>query len=163
MEDIAQAITNAQDDLLTARADLREAKELVAALEQDTARIELELAGLRSYADRRGLVDDELGATNAIGGAEIVPISAAIQLSQHMNGMAGPDLILMSRNEAVATVLAQTAAPMNRLAIHEKIALAGRDESLDDVSLSLSGLKRSGRVEKLGRGLWQLADESATG
>jgi len=163
MEDIAEAIHNAQQDLVTARAELREAKELVAALEQDSARIELELAGLRSYADRRGLVDDELVGVDTAPGAEIVPISAAIQLSNHLHGSLGPDLLLMSRNDAVATVLRQTAAPMNRLAIHEKIALAGRDESLDDVSLSLSGLKRSGRVEKLGRGLWQLADESATG
>ena len=93
-------------------------------------------------------------------GAEVVAITPGISIVAEER----PDLLLLSRNDAVATVMRSFPGPVDRTTIQEQCALAGRDDSLDDVSLSLSGLKRAGRVEKLGKGLWRLVeDSSATG
>ena len=144
------------------REELRLARELVATLEQDAKRIEIELVGLRSYAQRRGLSDAPPAASGVTsisgrlsGGGDVVPIAPHVTVAVDER----PNLVLMSRNEAVSTVMRMAPGPMDRTAIHEQCALGGRDDSLDDISLSLSGLKRAGRVEKLGRGLWRLADE----
>ncbi len=165
MENVTDAIEQAEADLTTTRDELRMARELVATLEHDAKRIEIELVGLRSYAQRRGLTPAMGGATvSALGGindGSVVPISPGIAMA---SAPAVTDLMTMSRNEAVSTIMSQAPGPMDRSAIHEQCALGGRDDTLDDVSLSLSGLKRAGRVEKLGRGLWRLAEQTpATG
>lgn len=170
MEHVTDAIEQAEADLSSTRDELRMARELVATLEQDAKRIEIELVGLRSYAQRRGLTPSqpETGTVASIGlagrgsgdGGSVVAIMPGIEAP------APPitDLMTMSRNEAVATVMSQAPGPMDRSSIHEQVALGGRDDSIDDISLSLSGLKRAGRVEKLGRGLWRLVEDTpATG
>jgi len=147
MEHVTEAIKQAEHDLVETREELRIARELVISLEQDAKRIEIELVGLRSYAQRRGLAD------------EVVPIAphVAVVVDDY------PNLLLMSRNEAVSTVMRTAPGPMDRSSIHEQCALAGRDDSLDEISLLLSGLKRAGRVEKLGKGLWRLAEDELAG
>jgi len=165
MEHVTEAIRQAEHDLVETREELRMARELVVSLEQDAKRIEIELVGLRSYAQRRGLADEESIAPRVtplpgqMSGGDVVPIAphVAVVVDDH------PNLLLMSRNEAVSTVMRMAPGPMDRSSIHEQCALAGRDDSLDDISLSLSGLKRAGRVEKLGKGLWRLAEDELAG
>lgn len=161
MEHVTEAIEHAETDLIQTRDALREARELVATLEHDAKRIEIELVGLKSYAQRRGLTAaPATPGVSSIGGASsgnIVAISPGINFAAPEE----PELLLMSRNEAVSTVMAMAPGPMDRSAIHEECAMGGRDDTLDDISLSLSGLKRLGRVEKLGRGLWRLAEDAA--
>jgi len=147
--EVLEAIEHAEADLANTLDELRMAKELVAALEQDTKRIKIEIVGLTSYAKRQGLT-----AVNEPTG-EVVPISASIDLSPNT----GPDLGLMSRSEAVLTAMRAMPGPVDRNTIHEHLADNGRFDSIDDISLTLSGLKRSGRAEKLGQGLWQIANE----
>lgn len=166
MEHVTEAIQQAEDDLADTRNELRMARELVAMLESDAKRIEIELVGLKSYAQRRGLTSDSTSASGrpSLGtvdrSGQVVPISPDIEAP---TAQVLPDLLTMSRNEAVATVMSLAPGPMDRAQIHEQVVYGGRDDSIDDISLSLSGLKRAGRVEKLGRGLWRLSEEFATG
>jgi hypothetical protein len=149
--EVLQAIEHAESDLATTLAELRMAKELAAALEQDAKKIQIEIVGLKSYANRQGLTAQREPSAN------IVPISANVDLSP----AGGPDLGLMPRSDAVLTVMRSLPGPADRNSIHEQLADGGRFDSIDDISLTLSGLKRSGRAEKLGQGLWQLAEDSS--
>ena len=160
VEHVTDAIEQAETDLATTRTELQMARELVATLEHDAKRIEIELVGLRSYAQRRGLTpttDSSIASIGGIDDGSVVPISPGIAMA---TAPAITDLMTMSRNEAVSTVMSQAPGPMDRSSIHEQCALGGRDDTLDDISLSLSGLKRAGRVEKLGRGLWRLVEQT---
>ncbi len=150
--EVLEAIEHAESDLANTLDELRMAKELVAALEQDTKKIQIEIVGLKSYAKRQGL------SAAPDNNAQVVPISSHVDLSAND----GPDLGLMSRSDAVLTVMRALPGPADRNTIHEQFADGGRFDSIDDVSLTLSGLKRSGRVEKLGQGLWQVSEASAT-
>lgn len=150
--DVLEAIEDAESDLATTLDELRIAKELVATLEQDAKKMQIEIVGLKSYANRQGLTASPRSAT-----ADVVPISANIDLLVAK----GPDIGLMSRSDAVLTAMRAHPGPVDRNAVHEQLADGGRFDSIDDVSLTLSGLKRSGRVSKLGQGLWQLSDEAA--
>ncbi|MEM7095502.1 MAG: hypothetical protein AAF567_21045 [Actinomycetota bacterium] len=169
MEHVTEALKQAETDLATTREELRMARELVASLEADAKGIEIEIVGLRSYAKRHGLTGDGTAETPGTPLRRIAADGFGEVVSLHGDTGAAPmvglsEILTMSRNDAVATVMAQAPGPIDRNAIHSECALAGRDDSLDDISLSLSGLKRAGRVEKLGRGLWRLAeDTSATG
>lgn len=150
--EVLEAIEHAESDLANTLDELRMAKELVAALEQDAKKIQIEIVGLKSYANRQGLT-----ARDSRPDAQVVPISADINLL----AAEGPDLGMMSRSDAVFTAMRALPGPADRNAIHEQLADGGRFDSIDDVSLTLSGLKRSGRVRKLGQGLWQVADEES--
>jgi hypothetical protein len=153
--EVTAAIDQAEYDLTHTLDELRMAKELVATLEQDAKRIQIELVGLRSYAQRRGLT-----AVPDLS-ADVVPISSQVQLAALHKG---PDLTVVSRSEAVATIMRQSPGPVDRNTIHEQFVQAGRFDTIDDISLSLSGLKRAGRVDKLGQGLWALVESTpATG
>ncbi len=149
--EVVEAIEHAESDLATTLDELRLAKELVAALEQDAKKIQIEIVGLKSYAKRQGLT-----APSRTPSADVVPISANIELL----AANGPDLALMSRSDAVLTAMRAMPGPVDRNTIHEQLADGGRYDTIDDVSLTLSGLKRSGRVSKLGQGLWQPSDET---
>ena len=149
--EVLEAIEHAESDLATTLDELRMAKELVAALEQDAKKIQIEIVGLKSYAKRQGLTSRREPS------ADVVPISADVDL----DGTSGPDLGLMSRSDAVLTAMRAIPGPVDRNAIHEQLIDGGRFDSIDDVSLTLSGLKRSGRAQKLGQGLWQVADDEA--
>ena len=152
--EVTAAIRQAESDLSHTLDELRMAKELVATLEHDSKRIQIELVGLRSYAQRRGLTSVPTQS------ADVVPISPDVEVFLSDS----PDLGLLSRSEAVATVLRNGSGPLDRAAIHNQFVDAGRVDSIDDISLSLSGLKRAGRVDKLGQGLWALTEAApATG
>lgn len=150
--EVLEALENAESDLAKTLDELRMAKELVAALEQDAKKIQIEIVGLRSFANRQGLAAVERNVD-----ARVVPISADVNLLV----AEGPDLGLMSRSDAVLTAMRSLPGPADRNAIHEQLVDGGRFDSIDDVSLTLSGLKRSGRVEKLGQGLWQTAEPAS--
>lgn len=149
--EVLQAIEHAESDLATTLDELRMTRELLAALEQDAKKIQIEIVGLKSYARRQGLTAQHEP------NADVVPISAAIDLMPD----SGPDLGLMSRSDAVLTAMRNLPGPADRNMIHEQLVDGGRFDSIDDISLTLSGLKRSGRAQKLGQGLWQVADEEA--
>jgi hypothetical protein len=150
--EVLEAIENAESDLATTLDELRMAKELAAALEQDAKKIRIEIVGLKSYAKRQGLTAPHEPS------ADVVPISANVQMFPSI----GPDLELMSRSDAVVHVMRAMPGPVDRNTVHEHLADAGRFDTIDDISLTLSGLKRSGRAEKLGQGLWQVAEDIAT-
>ena len=149
---VLEAIEDAESDLANTLDELRMAKELVASLEQDAKKIQIELVGLKSYASRQGL------SARREPSADVVPISAHIDLSPANQ----PDLGLMSRSDAVILVMRANPGPVDRNMVHDQMVDGGRFDSIDDISLTLSGLKRSGRAEKLGQGLWQLAEEFAS-
>ena len=146
--EVTEAIHLAEADLTHTLDELRIAKDLVSSLEQDAKKIQIELVGLKSYAQRRGLT-----AVPTLS-ADVVPISKDVLLetSESLN------LSLVSRSEAVSIVMRMARGPIDRTAIHEQFVEAGRFDSIDDVSLTLSGLKRAGRVQKLGQGLWVPAE-----
>jgi len=150
--DFLQAIQHAESDLSATLDELRMAKELVVALEADAKKMQIELVGMKSYASRQGLTSQP-----SDHGGSVVPISADVELVASDE----PDLTLMSRSDAVARVMRSVGRPLDRATIHEHFVDGGRFDSVDDISLTLSGLKRAGRAEKLGQGLWQLAEETA--
>jgi hypothetical protein len=150
--EVLEAIEHAESDLATTLDELRMAKELAAALEQDAKKIQIEIVGLKSYAKRQGLTARHEPS------ADVVPISANVDLFPS----SGPDLGIMSRSDAVLSVMRAMPGPVDRNTVHEHLADAGRFDTIDDVSLTLSGLKRSGRAAKLGQGLWQVAEDIAT-
>lgn len=147
--DLAEAIRTTQQSLLDAREELSVHRDLVRTLEQDSKRLERELDGLRSAANRLGVTLE-----TEDGGAEIVPISGEIELSSRDSAIP-----FMNRNDSVVAALAEIGRPADRTTIVEKLADHGRYESADAISLALSGLKRTNRVEKLGKGLWGLAEQ----
>ena len=112
----------------------------------------VEIVGLKSYAKRQGPVGRP--RTQRRRRSDLQPQSGSWRA-------AGPDLGLMSRSDAVLTVMRSLPGPADRNMIHEQLVDGDRFDSIDDISLTLSGLKRSGRAEKLGQGLWQVADETA--
>ena len=149
--DVIEALEHAESDLARTLDELRMHKEIVSALEQDVKSIQIEIAGLRSYAQRRGLA----AAPEPMG--DVVPIMPGLKFGNQ----ARADIALMSRSDAVAAVLAAGPGPMDRAAIQAQFVDAGRFDSMDDISLALSGLKRAGRVHKLGQGLWSLAEATS--
>jgi len=151
--DFLQAIDNAEAALADTLAELHATRELLGILEQDAKNMKLEIAGMKSFANRQGLTDSVERDENT---ADVVPISADVDLTSS----SGPDIALMSRNDAVIAVMHAAGGPMDRAAVHGHFFDGGRFDSIDDISLSLSGLKRTGRVEKLGRGLWGLPEDS---
>ncbi len=150
---VLEAIEHAESELATTLDALREAKELVAALEQDAKKMQVEIVGMKSYAQRQGLTAPDLTYS-----ADVVPISANVNLLTAK----GPDLGLMSRSDAVLKAMQAFPGPVDRNTIHEQMVDGGRFDSIDEVSLTLSGLKRSGRVNKLGHGLWTVAEDAST-
>lgn len=174
--DVNQAIDKVENDLAQTLQEITEARDLLRMLDDDRKKLELELHGLQSFARRLGDNDqparrDQSGPASLTASdhtnADVVPISGSVQplhLTLHSSGRGDTTpLTVMSRTDAVLTIMQATSAPLDRAAIHEQLVHGGReDDSLDNVSLTLSGLKRSGRVERLGKGLWQLVSTPTT-
>jgi len=150
--DVLHAISKAEADLAKTLEELELARELAVSLEADSKKISIELAGLRAFATRNGLAGESAAPQSVGNDADVVPISANIDLHGEDKRL---ELVLMSRTDAVLAVMASVGEPMDRARIHEGFHDGGRFDTIDDISLTLSGLKRSGRVEKLGHGLWQ--------
>lgn len=173
--DINEAIAQVEHDLANTMQELATYRELIGVLEADRKKLEIELHGMRSFA-QRSVGDDQgtagttirpVGTSSGTGShADVVPISGAVTplqlaVASH-SGFGSPSLQAMSRTDAVLAVMRASTAPLDRAAIHEQLFHGGReDDTVDDVSLTLSGLKRSKRVERLGKGLWQLVASPA--
>ncbi len=72
-----------------------------------------------------------------------------------------PHLCGMNRTDAVAAVLEFENRPLERSRILDLALYGDADfDHADQVSLALTNLKRSGRVEKLGDGRWRLVNQS---
>lgn len=148
---VTDALAQSESDLAKVLSELQMAKELVASLEQDVKNVHIEIAGLKSYARRKGLTR----TVDTSPGADVVPISGDVELGER-----GPDIALMSRTDAVVTAMRSARGPVDRNTIHEHFVDGGRFDEINDISLTLSGLKRAGRAHKLGQGLWQLVEDS---
>lgn len=170
--DITQAIAQVEHDLADTMQELATYRELIGVLEADRKKLELELHGMRSFAQRAGGDSDMVAGSTTTpsrnaqnhatdGHADVVPISGAVNplqlaVASHA-GFDSPSLQTLSRTDAVLAVMRASTMPLDRAAIHEQLFHGGReDDTVDDVSLTLSGLKRSKRVERLGKGLWQI-------
>lgn len=163
---IDEAIAQVEHDLAHTLQELADTRDLMSMLEDGRKKLELELHGLRSFAQRArdggATVSDGPSPVRAISslGAEVVPISDAVSQTRlgavPDSATARASLQAMSRTDAVLAVMGAALGPLDRSAIHEHLFDAGRDDTLDNVSLTLSGLKRSNRVERLGKGLWQI-------
>jgi len=173
--DINEAIAQVEHDLAHTLQELADTRDLLAMLEDGRKKLELELHGLRSFAQRAGEDSDSAdvggprptadtprgmrAVTSLPSHADVVPISDAVphvQLASTRAAAARASLATMSRTDAVLAVLRAASSPIDRSTIVDHLFDGGRDDTLDKVSLTLSGLKRSNRVERLGKGLWQI-------
>ena len=153
--EIVDAIAQAEFELQETLDELKMAKEMVVSLEDDAKKLRVEIVGLRSYAGRKGLGQEPVVPL----GDNVHPISADVPVET----ASGLEIYGMTRSEAVIAVMENAVEALDRNQIHEMFHDNGRyEDTLDQVSLALSGLKRNGRAQKLGHGKWQLIDESPT-
>ena len=158
--DIVAAIEQAEQDLADRLTALEDAKQMVTMLDTDVKNLRLELTGLRSYASRKGL-SGQRDIEPAELGDNVHPISGDLQLEDSSNSL---HIATLTRAEAVTAILETTGGePLDRNQIHELFFDHGRyDDTLDQISLALSGLKRGGKAQKLGHGKWALVDAGPT-
>jgi len=142
-------IEEANESLDAARLEL---SALLAAIEeqrQNIVDLEDEIHGLRLAASRRGESledgDEEFSGT-------VVPINAGFSIP----GAKAASLESMSRSDAVAHVLSMQERPLDRQGIQTRMQTLGRvGDTLDQISLALTNLKRSGRAVRVGEGRWR--------
>lgn len=149
-------IDDASELLDTTRLDLEALLAAVDEKREEIANLEDELHGLRLAAARRG----ELEGETAEPDATVVPIAAGVELP----GGKATDLSSFSRSDAVAHVLSMTDRPIDRQGILTRLQTLGRvGDTLDQISLALTNLKRSGRAVRIGDGRWRAVLTSAQG
>lgn len=151
--DLRTLIGEATESLDSARFEL---SALLAAIEEQRQIIvdlEDEIHGLRLAASRRGeTLEDEEPAGNVVNlhGDIEIPASKAASLEG------------MSRSDAVAHVLSMQERPLDRQGIQTRMQTLGRvGDTLDQISLALTNLKRSGRALRVGEGRWRGTSGSA--
>ena len=82
-----------------------------------------------------------------------------LQLSELRNGGGAPQpMTELTYSDAVVEVLRQDGGALSPQQIHELLLAAGRDDEPRSLGGSLPALKRRGRVERVGRGQWVMAD-----
>jgi len=146
---ILDLINETQDSLEEARDELETYLIAVDDMRNLITNLEDELHGLRLAANRRGE-----SMENEDPSGTVVAISSAIDLP----GSKATSLAHLSRSDAVAHVLAMTDRPLDRQAVATRLETLGRvGDTLDQISLALTNLKRSGRATKAGNGRWRAA------
>ncbi len=155
--DFHEAISDAEERLAAARADILDLREALSIAEEEERALTLELKGMRSFARR--LTPPETRAEPAPrDDSNVVRIGPAA-VASHVD--ANP-LSLMNRSEAVLEILRRADGPLNRNEIAFAFLDEGREDELDKISLALTGLKRTGRAESLGDGMWRLTTAAET-
>lgn len=151
--DLRSLIGEAADSLDGARFEL---SALLAAVEEQRQLIvdlEDEIHGLRLAAARRGeTLEDQEPAGNVVNlhGSIEIPASKAASLEG------------MNRSDAVAHVLSMQERPLDRQGIQTRMQTLGRvGDTLDQISLALTNLKRSNRAVRVGEGRWRAVPGSA--
>lgn len=143
---LSDLIAETTESLAASRLELETLLMAIEAQRQDIVDLEDELHGLRLAASRRGEIDeDEPSGT-------VVPINPAVEVP----GSHAANLSNLSRSDAVAHVLSMTDRPLDRQGIQTRLHTLGRvGDTLDQISLALTNLKRSGRAIKVGDGRWR--------
>lgn len=146
------------DNLLgSTRLDLEALLAAVDEKREEIANLEDELHGLRLAASRRGELEDR---PEYEPDSTVIPIAAGIELP----GGKANNLANLSRSDAVAHVLSMTDRPIDRQGILTRLQTLGRvGDTLDQISLALTNLKRSGRAVRIGNGRWRAVLSSAQG
>lgn len=144
----SEALENTGNTLKRTREEIIDLRALLKILEDDEERLSKEYESLVSVAQRYNLTVEQ---DSAIEGADVVPIRSDISVP---NTPRAVEITTLSRNDAVLEVLSNSSVALDRSQISELLEQCGRSESLDDISLSLSGLKRRSRVENVSRGKW---------
>lgn len=149
-------IEESNELLDSSRLDLEALLAAVDEKREEIANLEDELHGLRLAASRRGELEDQEPELDA----NVVPIAAGVTLP----GGKAADLSSLSRSDAVAHVLSMTDRPIDRSAILTRLQTLGRvGDTLDQISLALTNLKRSGRAVRIGNGRWRAVLNTAHG
>ena len=82
-----------------------------------------------------------------------------LQLTELRNGADAPQpLAELTYSDAVVEVLHRDGGALSPHQIHERLRDAGRDDEPRSLGGILQALKRRGRVERVGRGQWVIAD-----
>lgn len=144
----SEALENTGNTLKRTREEIIDLRALLKILEDDEEQLSKEYESLVSVAQRYNLTVEQ---DSAIEGADVVPIRSDISVP---NTPRAVEITTLSRNDAVLEVLSNSSVALDRSQISELLEQCGRSESLDDISLSLSGLKRRSRVENVSRGKW---------
>jgi hypothetical protein len=136
-EALRQLLAETDALLAESQLELRRLEDYVRSLEAERYGLQLALARRREERRATGAVAPEAAV---VRGAE-APVRAS-----------WPD---RPRSDAVFEVLAADASPMTRGEIVERLSTTGRvGDHADAVSATLAYLRRTGRVERVGPGLW---------
>ena len=82
-----------------------------------------------------------------------------LQLTELRSGADAPQPVTeLTYSDAVVVVLRQDGGALSPQQIHELLLAAGRDDELRSLGGILQALKKRGRVERVGRGQWVIAD-----
>lgn len=153
---MVEAFVKLRSDMSSLTSEINEYKGLIKSLEEDQKGYQMELMGLERWLRRHNINPDEI--SDAVQTPEADTPSNVVSLAEFTaeapSGEGYQPLEGLSRVDAVAAVLSTAKAPMSRTDIHEHLAMGGRDETLDQVSLTLSGLKRADRAYTVTRGQW---------
>jgi len=147
---ILDLITEADELLEGARDELELLLLAVDEQRRTITNLEDELHGLRLTAARKGEFDaeqdDDNGTVVAISSFVDIPRSKAKNLDGY------------SRSDAVLHVLTMSERALDRQEVLARLETLGRRlDSVDQISLALTNLKRSGRAVKVGDGRWRAA------
>jgi hypothetical protein len=143
-EALRQLLAETDALLAESQLELRRLEEHVRALEAERYGLQLALARRREEG-------------RATGGA-VAPSAAAAPRAALVHEAEAPVRASwqdLPRSDAVLEVLVADGGPMTRGDIAERLAATGRlGDHADAVSATLAYLRRAGRVERVGSGLW---------
>lgn len=142
-------VEESQSYLRQIRQELRDAREIVAGLEEDEKLATAEYEGLIKWAARKGLGPNSSDQSDVPD--NVVSLTGAITSDEP----AYEDLSLANRSDAVMHVLEASAVSLDRTAISAMLLNHAREETVDAISLTLTGLKRQGRADQVARGQWR--------
>jgi len=152
IEDTEQSMADAKLELDAHMAGVEEYRQIISDLKD-------ELHGLRLAAARHQVSMDAPAADEAEG-AKLFSINAGVEIpaSKAVN------LDAMNRTDAVFYVMTVEDRPLDRQGIQTRMHTLGRvGDTLDQISLSLTNLKRSGRAVRSADSRWRAAITSSSG
>lgn len=150
IDEATESLDAARFELSALLAAIEEQRQIIVDLED-------EVHGLRLAATRRG---EALDDSDAEPTGTVVPINGSFEIP----GTKAASLEAMTRSDAVAHVLSMQERPLDRQGIQTRMQTLGRvGDTLDQISLALTNLKRSGRAVRVGEGRWRAALITAQG
>lgn len=156
-EAIVSALRQVELRIHQNREEIEEFTEAIEALQSDQKNLSTQRAGLRSYLQSQGVNPDEItfsAPATTQDTSNVVSLVPEVGSAADTETPGFSNLTHMKRADAVEHVLRTEDRPMGRVEIQEQLALAGRGEDAGEVSLALTGLKRTKRAYQVSRGLW---------